>query len=221
MSTAEPVPAGPRGVLAALLQGLFFALFVKPFMALFMGVRVRGLENLPSREPFVLIANHSSHLDTLALLNLFPLLRLRRIRPVAAADYFERNRAVSWFSHTFFNILPIPRHGFTKENHPVERMKAAVASGQSLLLFPEGTRGSGETPAPFHVGVAALAEAFPEIPIVPAYLKNLGRSLPKGEFLPVPFFCQVSLGAPLHPGGDREAVLKALYDRVLALRDGP
>lgn len=208
-----------RSFLGALPQALFFLLFVRPFLLFFMGLRVQGREHLPRTRPFVLIANHTSHLDTLALLSLFPLRDLSGIRPVAAADYFERTRVLSWLSRTFFNILPIPRTNFTQENHPIERMKAALAEGQSLLLFPEGTRGSGDAPAHFRVGVAALAQAFPKCPLHPVYLKNLGRALPKGEFLPVPFFCEVRLGSPLHPRGEREEIVAELERAVLALRE--
>lgn len=204
----------------ALLQVLFFAVFVKPFLRLFIGVRVAGREHLPAEAPFLLIANHSSHLDTVALLDLFPLGRLRRIRPVAAADYFERNAAVSWLSHTFFNILPIARKGFTKEQNPVALMGAALESGQCLILFPEGTRSMTGEVGEFHVGAAALLEQLPNLKVHPVYLRNLGRSLPKGEFLPVPFFCEVRLGPPLRPAGERRAVADALRAAVLALRDG-
>jgi 1-acyl-sn-glycerol-3-phosphate acyltransferase len=204
----------------ALLQALFFALVAKPFLRLFIGVRVLARAHLPAREPFLLVANHSSHLDTVALLDLFPLRRLRRIRPVAAADYFERNAAVSWLSHTFFNILPIARRGFTREQNPVEQMRAALAAGQGLLLFPEGTRSTTGEVGEFHVGVAALLEAFPELAVHPVHLRNLGRSLPKGEFLPVPFFCEVRLGPPVRPAGDRREAADALRAAVLALRDG-
>jgi len=205
----------------ALLQPLFFLLVVTPFLRLFMGVRVLGREHLPAREPFLLVANHSSHLDTVALLDLFPLRRLGRIRPVAAADYFERNAVVSWLSHTFMNILPIARKRFTKEENPVARMGEALAAGQSLVVFPEGTRSLTGEVGEFHVGVAAVLEAFPELPVHPAYLRNLGRSLPKGEFLPVPFFCEVRLGPPVRPPGDRREVAEALRQAVLALKEGP
>lgn len=200
------------------LQAAFFLLFLRPFFLLFIGLRVLGREHFPAKDPFILIANHSSHLDTASLLNLFPLARLHRIRPVAAKDYFERNAVVSWLSHTFFNILPIARKDITKEDHPVEEMRRALERGESLILFPEGTRGSGPEPAPFHSGVARLVECAPGVPVVPAYLVNLGRSLPKGEFLPVPFFCEVRLGPALNPAGTREEILSKLQAAVAALK---
>jgi len=204
------------------LQAAFFFALLRPFFILFIGLRVRGREHLPAKDPFILIANHSSHLDAASILFLFPLSRLRRIRPVAAKDYFERNAAIAWLSHTFFNILPIARKDLAKEDDPIEAMLHALGRGESLILFPEGTRGSGPGPAPFHSGVARLLERAPGVPVVPAYLVNLGRSLPKGEFLPVPFFCEIRLGAPILPSGSRVGVLAQLQEAVVALMDkGP
>jgi 1-acyl-sn-glycerol-3-phosphate acyltransferase len=187
-------------------------------MTLFIGLRVRGREHLQTPDPFIVIANHSSHLDTVSLLSLFPLARLRRIRPCAAADYFQRGRGVSFFSRTLFNILPIDRVDIRPEDHPIQRMRDALERGESLLLFPEGTRGTGESLGPLKSGVGHLAEQLPHVPIVPAYLVNMGRALPKGEFVPVPFFCEVRIGAPRRLSGTREEMLAALRVALLELK---
>jgi 1-acyl-sn-glycerol-3-phosphate acyltransferase len=200
-------------------QTAFFALALRPFMTLFIGLRVRGREHLPKNDPFILVANHSSHLDTVSLLSLFPLGRLPRLRPVAAADYFERNQFVSALSKTLFNILPIARKGLTPETNPVPRMEAVLRAGQSLIIFPEGTRGSGEELTHFHSGAAHLIEKCPDVPVLPAYLVNMGRSLPKGEWIPVPFFCEVRLGEPRILQGNRRAITAALEAAVRQLRD--
>jgi 1-acyl-sn-glycerol-3-phosphate acyltransferase len=206
-----------------LAQMLFFGLLIRPLMTLFIGCRVRGRKWLPSSGPFVLIANHSSHLDAICLLSLFPLKRLRDIQPVAAVDYFERNRFVAWFSRTFFNILPIARHKITSENNPVRCMLAQLRAGKSLIIFPEGTRGRGNEIGPFRPGIAHLLELMPDLRIVPAYLVNMGRCLPKGECFPVPFFCEIHLGPPRilhnnwHP--NREEILKMLRSAICELRD--
>ena len=202
-----------------LAQILFFALVVRPFVTLFIGLRVRGRNRLPRRDPFILIANHSSHLDTVSLLSLFPLGRLRSIHPCAAADYFGRTRLIALFSHTFFNILPIARVKITPETNPVRTMREALGRGESLILYPEGTRGSGESMAAFKTGITHLLEEVPDVPIVPAYLVNMGRSLPKGEYLPVPFICEVRIGAPRLGHGTRKEVIEALERSVLELRD--
>jgi 1-acyl-sn-glycerol-3-phosphate acyltransferase len=210
-----------RLTLRNVAQMVVFALAIKPFMMLFIGLRVRGREHLASSGPFILIANHSSHLDTISLLSLFPLSRLRRIRPVAAADYFERNRFVSLVTKTLFNILPIARKNITTENNPLRRMREAIEAGDSIIIFPEGTRGSGPEMGEFRSGVAHLIEKLPGVPVVPAYLVNMGRSLPKGEFIPVPFFCEIRIGAPRVLQGSRQEITRALEAAVRELAGEP
>ena len=224
--SAEPPPVNERAAgskrpfnAGNVVQMIFFALVIRPFLALFIGLRVRGRENLPESGAFILVANHSSHLDTVSLLSLFPLSRLRRIRPVAAADYFERNKIISVLTKTLFNILPIARKHITPENNPIRQMRAALEAGDSLIIFPEGTRGSGEELGEFRSGVAHLLEKMPEACVVPAYLINMGRSLPKGEFIPVPFFCEIRMGIPLKIRGNRREITASLEAAVRELKD--
>ncbi len=202
-------------------QRLFFLLLVRPFLTLFIGLRVRGREHLPASGPFVLVANHASHLDTLSLLALFPLSRLRDLRPVAAADYFERDRLVALVSRTLFNILPIARRREDRAagEDPLQDLLEALDAGQALLLFPEGTRRStAEDLGRFKAGIAHIVERRPAVPVVPCYLANMGRSLPKGEIVPVPFFCAVHVGPPVRPTGSREEILATLEAAVRSLR---
>jgi 1-acyl-sn-glycerol-3-phosphate acyltransferase len=98
-------------------------------------------------------------------------------------------------------------------------MEAVLRAGQSLLIFPEGTRGGGKEMAHFHSGAAHLIEECPDVPVVPAYLVNMGRSLPKGERIPVPFFCEVRLGKPRTYEGNCREITAALESAVRELRD--
>jgi 1-acyl-sn-glycerol-3-phosphate acyltransferase len=150
---------------------------------------------------------------------LFPIARLARLRPVAAADYFERSKLVSSLSRVLFNILPIARKGITAETNPLPRMAAALEAGQSLIIFPEGTRGSGVDLGHFHSGIAHLIERMPHVPVVPVYLVNMGRSLPKGEWIPLPLFCEVRIGSPLLLQGKRQEVIHALEAAVRELKE--
>lgn len=219
-SNANNTPVvAKRLTLGNVAQMIAFALAVKPFMALFIGLRVRGREHLAGSEPFILIANHSSHLDTISLLSLFPLSRLRRVRPVAAADYFERNAFVSLLTKSLFNILPIARKNITPENNPLRRMREAIKAGESIIIFPEGTRGSGPEMGEFRSGVAHLIEKMPGVLVVPAYLVNMGRSLPKGEFIPVPFFCEIRIGVPRVLQGSRQEITRSLEAAVRELAE--
>jgi 1-acyl-sn-glycerol-3-phosphate acyltransferase len=217
----ESAPASKRATWAVrdVIQILAYGLVIRPFLALFIGLRVRNRRSLPDTDPFIIIANHSSHLDTISLLSLFRLLRLRRIRPVAAADYFERNRFVSLLTRTLFNILPIARKNITAQNNPLAQMRDALQRGESLIIFPEGTRGSGEEMGRFRPGIAHIIEEMPDVPVVPAYLVNMGRSLPKGEFVPVPFFCEIRLGQPRYFQGSRREIVAQLEAAVRELND--
>ena len=219
-TSKDDTSAKPQRVTARdIAQMILFALLVRPFMALFIGLRVRGREHLPQSGQFILIANHSSHLDTASLLSLLKITELRRVRPVAAADYFERNAFISILSKTIFNILPIARKDIKSENNPLRSMQAALEAGQSLIIFPEGTRGTGGELGPFRSGVAHLIEKMPDVPVVPAYLVNMGRSLPKGEFIPVPFFCEARIGPPLIINGSRQEIIRSLETAVRELKE--
>jgi 1-acyl-sn-glycerol-3-phosphate acyltransferase len=217
--TNQPENAKRKVTLRDVAQSLFFLLVARPFMRLFIGLRVRGREHILHSDQFILVANHSSHLDTASLLSLFPVTRLRLIRPVAAADYFERNAFVSALSRTLFNILPIARRGIKADNNPLRSMQSALERGESLIIFPEGTRSAGDEMGPFRSGVAHLVEKMPDVPVIPAYLVNMGRSLPKGELIPVPFFCEVRLGAPRLIRGSRQEIIGSLEAAVRELKE--
>jgi len=199
----------------AFLRILFFMLIGKPILLFWLGMNVQGREHLPKNQPFILVANHNSHLDTLVLMHLFPLSQLSFIRPVAAEDHFSKNKLVFWFCKTVFNIIPIPRTNITRANNPITRMSEAIEAGQSLIIFPEGSRGMPEEIAPFQTGVAHLIQKFPMLPVIPVYMKGLGRSLPKGEWLLVPFFCDVLIGEPLYFGGfKKETITQVLEQQI-------
>ncbi len=207
-----------RGRIRTWTRWVLFALLIKPFMRLIMGIRVQGREHLPE-PPFILIANHSSHMDTLVLMSLLPLKVLTRVRPVAAADYWTRSRLVYTITHFLFHILPIPRKGITPENNPLTRMEKALQDGDSLIIYPEGTRNYGETLGPFKPGVAHLLQRRPDIPGVPVYIRNTARILPKGQLLFVPLFVDVVVGPPLTftPDTPRKEILKKLRETMETL----
>lgn len=190
------------------LQLAFFVAIVRPVLLIVLGMNVRGREHLPKKGPAVIVANHNSHLDTLTLMALFPLKDLHLLRPAAAADYFLANKYLSWFASRIINIIPLARGGVRK--NPLADLEAALDRKEILILFPEGSRGEPEQRAEFKRGVAYLAKARPETPIYPVFMHGLGKALPKGSFILVPFNCDVIAGAPIRWTGDASSFMAAL-----------
>lgn len=192
-----------------LLQIAFFVLFVRPLITIIIGLNLQGKEYLPLEGPAIIAANHNSHLDTLVLLSLWPLSKLHRVRPIAAADYFLNNKLLAWFTLNIMNAILIDRYGKRKDSDPLGKMSDALSRGEILILYPEGSRGAPEEIGHFKTGVSRLVERHPEAPIVPVFMRNLGKALPKGEFLLVPFFSDVIIGEPLHWHGSVETTMQA------------
>jgi 1-acyl-sn-glycerol-3-phosphate acyltransferase len=199
-----------------ILRFLWFTCIVRPVVLLAMGVTIRNRGALYKASPAIIVANHNSHLDALMLTSLFPLGMLGRIRPAAAADYFLRNRFLAWFSLNIIGIVPIRRRRDGSGEDPLAGCAGALERGHILLLFPEGSRGEPEKPAPFKTGVARLAERFPTVPVVPVFMQGLGKALPRGEWLLVPVICDAAVGEPLYGGesASRGEFMAALEGRM-------
>lgn len=202
-----------------LLQLLFFLLIVRPLVLLVLGLNVRRRSALPQQGPAIIVANHNSHLDTLVLMSLYPLSMLRRIRPVAAMDYFLRNKFLAWFALNIIGILPLQRKVRAGRGDPLAESVAALERGEILILFPEGSRGEPEQMGRFRTGIAHLARRMPDVPVVPVYLHGLGMALPRGEALLVPFFCDVFIGEPLLWQGERDAFMTQMEQAMTALAE--
>lgn len=201
------------------LRWAFFVLVVWPVIMVILGLNVRHREKLPRQGPAVLVANHNSHLDAFVLTTLMPLRLLHRIRPVAAEDYFLRNKALAWFSTRIIGILAIPRQRTAKIDDPLAPCSEALERGDILIFFPEGSRGQPEEMAEFRGGIAKLAATNPNVPVTPIYLHGLGKALPKGEAMVVPFFLDVIVGEELRCADGHEDFLGELRRRMEALAD--
>lgn len=165
----------------------------------------------------IYFANHASHLDTILVWAAMPPELRRRVRPVAAADYWGKGRVQRSIALGVLNAVLIERQA--RGSNPLDSLEDALASGDSLILFPEGTRGTGELPGPFKPGLFHLAKAFPQVELVPVFLDNLRRALPKGSLLPVPLSCVARFGAPirLEAGEAKPAFLDRARSAVVAL----
>ncbi|MBI3862575.1 MAG: 1-acyl-sn-glycerol-3-phosphate acyltransferase [Planctomycetia bacterium] len=204
-----------------MLRTFFFAVVVRPLCHVVLGFNVRRREALPQSGPAIVVANHNSHLDALALMALFPLRNLSQLRPVAAQDYFFRNRFLKWFALNIIGIIPIERTRQTTRRDALEPIEAALDRGDIVILFPEGSRGEPERMTRFKTGIVHLAMRFPAVPIIPVFTHGLGKALPRGEALLVPFFCDVFVGEPHFWNGDRHEFMDRLNERMISLaREG-
>ncbi len=200
-----------------LCRWLFFAFFVRPIMLVVLGLNVRRREQLPTGGPAVLVANHNSHLDAVTLMSLFPLRMLPQLRPVAAQDYFFRNPLLKWFALHIMGILPLDRKVKSKRKHPLEGINVALERGEIVIVFPEGSRGAPEELGDFKAGIAHIAKKNPEVPVIPIFMHGLGKALPKGEALLVPFFLDVFVGEAIDWRDDKEAYMEKLSSRMTTL----
>jgi len=173
----------------------------------------------PKAEQRIYFANHQSHFDWVLIWAALPR-DLRTItRPIAARDYWTSTPLKHWITREIFNAVYVSRERAADED-PLEPLMEALRHGDSLVIFPEGTRGNKGDPASFKAGLYHLAEAFPDVNLIPAWIDNVQRVMPKGEVVPVPILCSVTFGAPLtlQPGEEKRAFLDRARDAVIALR---
>ncbi len=193
------------------------------------GAQPRWLCDPRSLAPRIYFANHCSHLDTVVVWSTLPDALRERTRPVAARDYWGHGRLRRWVADRVFDALLIDRKSAEgaetverQRRETLEAMTSVLDSERSLILYPEGTRGSGEAVQPFRAGLYHLAKARPDVPLVPVYLGNLARILPKGATLPVPMQGQVVFGPELQIaiGEDKQTFLERCRNAVLELAEG-
>ena len=197
---------------------LFLTLLAKPMARILTGADVSGQEHLPAKGPAIVVANHNSHVDTLLLLTIFPARTLRHVRPAAAADYFLANPVMSWFSRNIIGIVPVERKKVGRDFDVLAPAREALAQGDIVVIFPEGTRGeASDQMGKLKSGVARLAADFPDAPVVPVWIAGAGRVLPKGSGVPVPLNCSATIGPPLAWRGDRQAFMGEIREALEAL----
>lgn len=204
-------------------QGVAFA------ARLVSGANARWLAPLEGERQTIFFANHTSHLDSVVIWSLLPARRRALTRPIAAADYWGRGRLRPVLARSVFNSILIPRRAAGVDDpeairaaarEAVERTAEALGDRYSAIIFPEGTRGTGEKLAPFKSGLYYLCKMRPDVELVPVYIENLNRVLPKGEVLLVPLLTTVTFGPPIRSveGEERDAFLERAREALLAAR---
>ena len=174
----------------------------------------------PKAEQRIYFANHQSHFDWVLIWASLPHELRAMTRPIAARDYWTSSPFRHWITREVFNAVYVSRQR-TDDEDPLEPLMEALRNGDSLVIFPEGTRGNKGDPQPFKAGLYHLAEAFPDVQLIPAWIDNVQRVMPKGEVVPVPILCSVTFGAPiqLRAGEDKRVFLERARAAVVALRD--
>ncbi|GAA0267639.1 lysophospholipid acyltransferase family protein [Alteraurantiacibacter aestuarii] len=199
---------------AGLVRELIFAL-----TRFLVGGHARWRGCGPEPVQRIYFANHASHLDTIILCAALPVTLRRTTHPVAAADYWGRNALSRFIALKVLRAVLVERGG---SRDPLAPLRDVLESGESLIIFPEGTRRNEALPAPFKSGLHHLARDFPAVQLVPVYLANLARAYPKGATLPAPISCVANFGTPitLAEGEDKQAFLARAHDAVCVMAEG-
>jgi 1-acyl-sn-glycerol-3-phosphate acyltransferase len=181
---------------------------------LLVGAQPRWRGCAKSAKQCIYVANHSSHLDAVLLSSTLPVALRRRTRPVAAAEYWTAGPLRRYLVHSIFRAVLVERE--RAQVNPLEPVASALRQGDSLIFFPEGTRGPGGVLQPLKPGIFHLARWFPCVDIVPVWIDNSYRILPKGFAVPVPLLCSITFGAPLRwKEGQRQEEFLAEVRRAL------
>lgn len=190
------------------------------FTRLVTGAQARWLGCAPAAVQRIYFGNHTSHADFALIWASLPHDLRVRTRPIAAADYWDKGRVRRYIIHEVLRGVLIERAGHERTRDPIETIVAALDLGDSLIVFPEGTRNATDAPLlPFKSGLYWVACKRPEVELVPVWMENLGRVLPKGEIVPVPLLCSINFGAPLklRPGETKSLFLDRARQGLLDL----
>lgn len=178
----------------------------------------RGIE--PVARQRVYYANHVSNADMPMIWTVLPGPIRRRTRPVAAADYWLKNKLRAFIGPEVFNCVLIDRRPEARTEDPMEKILEALDEGSSLIIFPEGNRNMTDDPLlPFRAGLYNMGRLRPHVDLVPTWVANLNEIMPKGEVIPLPLICSVTFGHPIHveEGEEKDAFLKRAAEALVAL----
>lgn len=181
-----------------LVLNIIYSFLLRGFLKIIVGVKFSKADFLLEEEQFIIVANHNSHLDTMTILASLPSKITHKVKPVAAADHFGKTKLKEKLTNFFVNTLLIQRKRDKEnpENDPINKMIKTLDDGYSLLIFPEGTRGEPEISQPLKPGVALVLSSRPKVKYVPAYMKGMGKAMPKSDNLILPYNSTLIYGEP-------------------------
>ncbi len=191
------------------------------FATLLTGLRGLWHGSAPSEQCTLYFANHSSHGDFVLLWAALPYAIRNKTRPIAGSDYWLASTLRRYIITKVFNAVLIDRTAGLGRADPVQLMAQSLKQGDSLIMFPEGTRNSTDAPMlPLKGGLYHLATVCPDVRLVPVWIDNIKRVLPKGELIPVPLACTVRFGMPINlaSGETKDSFLQRARDAMLELR---
>jgi 1-acyl-sn-glycerol-3-phosphate acyltransferase len=200
---------------------MFVSIILQWFIKLVTGAYPRWLGCKPVDTQRIYFANHTSHIDTLAIWAALPAHLQKHTHPVAAFDYWGKTAFKKYIVTKGLNAVFIARAREDRtDEDPLQPLYDTLAAGESLIIFPEGTRNREATPQQFKAGIYHLARKFAHVELVPVYLENLNRIMPKGAFWPVPLICTARFGVPifLQPGEDKDVFLERARQAVISSR---
>ena len=176
---------------------IIYSFFWKNFLKIFIGLKYVNEKTLKNKKQFILIANHNSHMDTMAIMSAIPSRYIHKVHPIAARDFFGGSLFKKILMRYLVNATLIQRDRDDPNNDPIDSMDKMLKKTRSLILFPEGSRGIPGVMAKFKKGLGYLIQRNPEINVIPVYLDNVYKTLPRGKNLILPYNCSIKFGDPI------------------------
>lgn len=191
----------------------------RTFLRRIIGVKFVNRHTLKSYDQFIIIANHNSHLDSMAIMSSMPMQIVHKVHPIAAEDFFGDKSTKEFMMKNFINAVLIPRNKPEKpgDPDPLQIMSDLLNKGESIILFPEGTRGEPGVMQKFKAGIALMVQRHPDIPVIPVYLDGLHKSMPKGINLMLPSNSKLYVGDAISFRSlDKDVILEDALDAILS-----
>lgn len=197
-----------------------YAVLVRPWLRYIIGVKFKNRAVFKDIDQYIIVANHNSHFDTVSIMAALPPKKRNNTHAVAAREYFGKSGFTTKLMSFFFNATLIWREHQEGRKKPLVELDEVLKEGQSLVIFPEGTRGHPGVIKDFHHGIAVLLKQNPNVPFIPVYLDGFGRVLPKDAFLIIPLNCTVRFGSPIHPTTKSiEEITAEVRDAIFGLKN--
>ena len=176
---------------------IIYSFFWKNFLKFFIGLKYVNEKTLKNKKQFILIANHNSHMDTMAIMSAIPSRYIHKVHPIAARDFFGGSLFKKILMRYLVNATLIQRDRDDPNNDPIDSMDKMLKKSRSLILSPEGSRGTPGVMSKFKKGLGYLIQRNPEINVIPVYLDNVYKTLPRGKNLILPYNCSIKFGDPI------------------------